>query len=113
MPLPKGCRVGVDAQQPIELADLMVLDAERTFASLIERGPDYFAAPIPEDYLAATSAIKDFLLFYRPLLDAEEARLQQLPNASQRLRELAEISFEAMRARWRNSRSKLPELDGS
>jgi SAM-dependent methyltransferase len=97
----KGCRVGVDAQQPLELDGMLALDAERTFASLLGRGPDQYRAAIPDDYLAAVRAIQDFLLYYKPLIDGEEGRLSKLPDSSTLLRKLAERSFDAMKDRWR------------
>ena len=98
---PMGSRVGVDARQPIALADMLELDAERTFRTHLQDGPASYADRLPKDYVDAVSSIKDFLLFYRPLLDREEARLRDKPDSEGLLRELAEESFELLNQRWR------------
>jgi len=100
-PASKGCRVGVDAQQPLELDEMLTLDAERTFARMLERGPDDYSRAISEEYLSAVRSIQEFLLFYRPLIDGEEARLSRLPNSSLLKRQLAERCFCEMEYRWR------------
>lgn len=99
--LAKGCKVGVDARQTIALGDMLALDAERTFATMLARGPEHYAMVLPQSFIAATNAIKDFLLYYKPLIDREEARLSRLPRSEDRLRDLAERSYETLKDRWR------------
>lgn len=98
---PTGPRVGVDAGQTIDLADLLSLDAERTFQRALQAGPSAYAEVLPADYLAAVSAIKDFLLFYKPLLDDQEKRLRDNPDGTRLVRQLVEESFSALNSRWR------------
>ncbi len=98
---PTGPRVGVDAQQTIALAKMLELDAERSLRRELQRGPSAYKELLPADYLAAVSAISEFLLFYRPLLDREEQRLLTKPDGPAKVRALVEESFETLRARWR------------
>jgi SAM-dependent methyltransferase len=98
---PTGPRVGVDAQQTIALSKLLELDAERTFQQSLELGPSSYAELLPEEYLNAVSAITNFLLFYRPLLDREEKRLLHQVDGPIRVRSLVEESFETLKGRWR------------
>ncbi|MGB5811813.1 MAG: hypothetical protein WBG86_14845, partial [Polyangiales bacterium] len=79
----------------------MRIDADRTFRKALERGPSAATSLIPRDYLDAVGAIKDFVLYYRPLLDREESRLAGRVNSDALLRDLAERSFQAMRDTWR------------
>ena len=99
--LARGCHVGVDAQQTLALSEMLELDAERTFTGALERGPAYYAEVLPSDYIAAVNEIKDFLLFYRPLMDREESRLRSKANSQLLLRELAEKSFGTLQRAWR------------
>jgi hypothetical protein len=98
---PTGPRVGVDAQQTIALARMLELDAERSLRRELQRGPSTYKDLLPEDYVAAVSAISDFLLFYRPLLDREEQRLLAKTDGPAKVRALVEESFETLKARWR------------
>jgi hypothetical protein len=99
--LEKGCHVGVDAQQTLALSEMLELDAERTFMKALERGPSHYSALLPTDYVEAVAAIKDFLLYHRPLIDGEEARLRRKPDSQLLLRELAERSFAVLRDHWK------------
>ena len=99
--LPGGSQVGVDARQTIALAEMLELDAERTFRRAVAHGPTPYAEMLPEDYLAAVKAITDFLLFYRPLLDREEKRLRAKADGPQLVRSLVEQCFETLHDRWR------------
>jgi extracellular factor (EF) 3-hydroxypalmitic acid methyl ester biosynthesis protein len=98
---PTGPRVGVDAQQTIALAQMLELDAERKFRRALAAGPSAYASLLPEDYLQAVSAIKDFLLFYRPLLDEEERRLRDKPDGAKLVDQLVQSSFATLSSRWR------------
>lgn len=98
---PTGPRVGVDAQQTIALSQLLELDAERAFQRALQAGPGAYAEALPADYLAAVGAIKDFLLFYKPLLDEQEKRLRDKPDGSRLVRALVEQSFATLNTRWR------------
>ena len=99
--LPAGSRVGVDAQQTIALADMLELDAERTFRRAVQYGPASYVDVLPDDYIAAVRAITEFLLFYRPLLDREERRLKAKADGPQLTRSLVEECFETLNRRWR------------
>jgi extracellular factor (EF) 3-hydroxypalmitic acid methyl ester biosynthesis protein len=99
--LPTGSRVGVDAQQTIALTDMLELDAEWTFRRALRYGPTSYVDMLPDDYVAAVSAITDFLLFYRPLLDCEERRLKTKSGGPQLIRTLVEGCFETLHERWR------------
>ena len=99
-PLAQGCQVGVDAQQTLALSQMLELDAERTFIRALERGPTHYVNLLPREYVEAVANIKDFLLFYRPLIDREEARLHRKANSQALLRGLAERSFETLTRQW-------------
>jgi extracellular factor (EF) 3-hydroxypalmitic acid methyl ester biosynthesis protein len=98
---PTGSRVGVDAQQTIDLPDMLELDAERTFRRALRHGPNSSVEMLPDDYVRAVSAITDFLLFFRPLLDREERRLKAKADGAQLVRSLVEDCFETLNGRWR------------
>lgn len=99
--LPTGSRVGVDAQQTIAVLDMLELDADRAFKAGLQAGPAAYANLLPKDYLDAVSSIKDFLLYYRPLLDREESRIRAKGDHERHLRDLVERSFETLDRRWR------------
>ncbi len=99
--LPTGSRVGVNAQGGIAVEEMLALDAERAFRTALQAGPAAYADLLPKDYLDAVSAIKDFLLYHRPLLDREEARLRAKGDYEELVRELVEHSFRTLHPRWR------------